>query len=360
MPLFRSVALAAATVLAAAFTFQDPVEEALAAIDASDLRAHLFFLSHDRLRGRAPGTPGGQAAALYIASQLARAGVQGPAAGYFQPVPLRGVRTLRSSLHFQLPDVRLQAQVPDDAILWTGTADTLVDVGAELVFVGYGTHAPEYDWDDFGEADLSGKVLLVLVNEPPAPPDEPDLFDGRAMTYYGRWTYKLEEAARRGAAGALLIHSSEAAGYDWRVVRSSWTGEQLFAASPEARRLPLEGWISRDLAREILTGAPHSLEELAVRAARRDFRPLPTGIRVQARVASRVRPVTSSNVVGIVPGSDPELRDEAVVFTSHYDHLGVGVPVNGDSIYNGAYDNASGVAVLIEMAAAFATMVSPP
>src|SRR5690606_22524786 len=230
---------------------------------------------------------------------------------------------------------------------------------ADLVFVGYGIHAPEYHWDDFKDADVAGKVLIVLAGDPPAPADDATLFDGAALTYYGRWTYKLEEAARRGAAGALIVHSTASAGYAWSAVQSSWSGERLVLADDDAPTIPLGGWITHGLAAALSDAASIPLDTLAARAATREFRPITTRIRLRARFVARIRRLETAHVVGLVPGRGAGSGD-VVIYTAHYDHLGIGTPVDGDSIYNGAYDNASGVAALIEIGAAFARLDRPP
>lgn len=351
-------------VLAAVPGVAPRVQEALESIRARDLRAHLFFLSHDRLEGRGPGTRGGQLAALYISSQFARSGVLPPAGGYLQAVPLVGSEVVASglTLSFGVADEDVRPRYPEDVVVWTQREDTAVGVTGELMFVGHGVDAPEYSWDDFKGRDVEGSVLLFLVNDPPAPPDEPELFDGRALSYYGRWTYKLEEAARRGAAAAFLVHTEPGAGYGWDVVESSWTGEQFFLQDHDSRAggVPVAGWVTRDFAARLLARAGFSLEELTLRAARRDFRPVGTGIRVNTRFPTRQRRLHTANVVGMVPGRTLEGRAESVVYTAHYDHLGVGAPVGGDSIYNGAYDNASGVAALLEIAEAFTRLEPGP
>ncbi len=338
-------------------------QEARDGITANEIRAHMYFLSQDGLRGRAPGTTGGELAAEYIKSQFIRMGLQPVDGSYFQDVPLIGITTdpTTVSLAFETEEGRVPAQYPSETVIWPGDPEnSAIQLSGELVFVGYGIHAPQWDWDDFGSRDLNGKVVVFLVGDPPAPPDEPGLFDGRAMTYYGRWTYKFEEARRRGATGALIIHTDDAAGYDWGVVRSSWTGEQ-YTLPDDGQGLPLllKGWISSDLAQRVFAQAGMDLAELYVRAARRDFTPVATGITVRARMNSRSRRIRTWNVVGLRPGSDPG-NDQVVAFTSHYDHLGVGPPVDGDSIYNGAYDNASGVSLLLEVAEAFSKLDPAP
>jgi Zn-dependent M28 family amino/carboxypeptidase len=228
------------------------------------------------------------------------------------------------------------------------------------VFAGYGVSAPEYQWDDYEGQDVRGRVVLLLAGDPPAPPTEPRLFRGRTLTHHGRWDTKLEQARRHGAAGAIIIHSPDAAGYPWRVIRTSFgsTRYTLRAAAGAAPPLRLEGWIAVAHARALLDTAGYSFDELLVRAARRDFAPVATGIMMHAHLAGDVRTVRTHNVVGMVRGA--ERPDESVVFTAHYDHLGVGANVNGDSIYNGAYDNASGVAALLEIARAFAQLDAAP
>ncbi|MEJ2217319.1 MAG: M20/M25/M40 family metallo-hydrolase [Gemmatimonadota bacterium] len=327
----------------------------LASITERALRAHVAFLASDELAGRAPGSRGGRIAAHYIASEFIRAGLRPALADstYFQPVPLQGVRTDSFNLVFETREHRDEARYLQDAVVWAGNGQPHLRLATELVFVGYGIQAPEYNWDDYKDRDVKGKVVLILVGDPPTPPDRPNLFQGHALTYYGRWTYKLEEAARKGAAGALLIHTELGAGYGWDVVQSSWSGERFFPAGTSQSRLALEGWISYGFAQQILSSAGLSLDELYVRAARRDFRPASTGLTVRASLDSRLRHFNTANVIAWLPGHGTH-AGEAVVVTAHYDHLGIGMPVDGDSIYNGAYDNASGVSVLLELARALA------
>lgn len=338
-------------------------EEARRSITAAEIRAHLYFLSADNLQGRAPGTRGGELAAEFIASQFLRIGLEPVGGEYFQTVPLTGmtVDPTTLSLGFESDSERLAAHYPGDGVVWPGTPNPHVRLTGELVFVGYGADAPQWSWDDFKGRDLNGKVLVFLVGDPPAPPDEPGLFEGRAMTYYGRWTYKMEEARRRGATAALVIHSDDAAGYGWDVVETSFTGEQLaLAHAGQGAPLLLSGWLTQDFARRLFATAGLDLDELYVQATRRDFRPVATGVTLRAGVSSRSREVQTRNVVGYLPGSHPERGEEVVVLTSHYDHLGTGPSVDGDSIYNGAYDNASGVSLLLEVADAFARLDPRP
>lgn len=333
----------------------DNVDVVLRAITAPRLRAHVSFLADDLLEGRAPGTRGGRIAGRYIAAHFQRSGLEPPRDGWYQPVPLVGWRPepAKISLALDVGSRRIPMRYPDEAVIWSVGGAPLAVTAAELVFAGYGVVAPEYDWDDYDGVDVAGKVVLLLAGDPPAPPDEPEAFDGFALTVHGRWDRKLEEAARRGAAGALIVHSDSGAGYAWDVVRASWTGEQFYPAPGDSAPEPpeaIEGWIRPDPVRFALAAAGISLDSLEARAGGRDFMPVTTGITVRARAEGATRQLETANVVGVVAGSDPALRDEAVVYTAHYDHLGIGPAVNGDSIYNGAYDNASGVAVLLELA----------
>ena len=327
-------------------------------IRIEQLRADLHFLAHDLLEGRAPGTRGGQLAALYIAARMQMLGLEplGPNGSYFQPVPLIGVTTERSELQLRVGDHTWTLTLEEDYVAWPGVYQESVAVeDAPLVFVGYGIEAPEYRWNDYKDVDVRGKVLLMLVNDPPATEREPDLFEGKAMTYYGRWTYKYEEAYRKGARGAILVHVTEMAGYPWQVVRSSWTGEQVHLDTTGADpALPLKAWVRYEVALKILRTAGYDLDDLMRQARSRDFRPVDLGVRVRAVMHNRIRKFRSQNVAGVLYGRDPQRKREAIVITAHYDHLGIGPAVNGDRIYNGAYDNASGVAAMLGVAEVFA------
>jgi Zn-dependent M28 family amino/carboxypeptidase len=333
---------------------------AVNALRESGIWAPLRFLSSDALEGRGTGARGGDIAAQYLASQFMALGLEpaGDSGTYFHQVP---IVTL-------VPDGQLSAtgspralRYRDDFVLWSETpaerpraaaaSHQTADATGELVFVGFGISAPEWQWDDYQALDVRGKILLMLVNDPGL--RDPAIFRGRILTYYGRWTYKLEEAARRGAAGVLLLHNDTMATYGWSTVRNSWTGDQVRLLSP-ATSLAWAGWITQSAATELLATKGIDLTQAMATAARRDFRPIATGIAVTGRVQSAVRFSNAANVVGHLPGSDPVLRDQSVLITAHYDHLGIGQPVGGDSIMNGAVDNASGTAALIAMADAFA------
>ena len=332
-------------------------------ITAAEIDGHLRFLSSDALEGRAPATRGGRLAAEYIASQLRGFGLRpGLDTSYFQTVPIDVVTADKASMRVSASDkATATLRFPDDVVVWAGSAVPQSAAKGELVFVGFGATAPEYSWDDYKDVDVKGKILLVLVNDPPAPAAEPNLFGGRAMTYYGRWTYKFEEAERRGAAGMLIVHTTDAAGYGWQTVVGSWAAGNRMLPRPADQPPPLgaRGWITDSAATALLRQAGLDLSELRTRATRRDFRPVPTGITLDIAFRNSVQNLKSENVVGVVRGSDPRLRDEYVAFSAHWDHFGIGPAVNGDSIYNGALDNASGTADLLAIARAAAAGPAP-
>lgn len=327
-------------------------------ITAAEVDAHLRFLSSDLLEGRAPATRGGQLAAEYIASELRQYGIApGVNGSYFQDVPIDVVgaeqSTIRVSTGGKAPAT---LRYPDDVVLWAGSATDSSAMRGEIVFVGYGVTAPENNWNDFKGMDLKGKVLLILVNDPPAPANEPTLFGGKAMTWYGRWVYKFEEAERQGAAGALIIHTTERAGYPWHTVVGSWAKEQRMLPRDPSLPAPLgiRGWITDSAATSLLSRAGLDLAALRAQAASRDFKPVSTGITIDASFRNKVAHLQSQNVVGVLPGRDAKMKNEYVAFSAHWDHLGIGPAVNGDSIYNGASDNASGVADVLAVARAAA------
>ncbi|HET7550298.1 MAG TPA: M28 family peptidase [Gemmatimonadaceae bacterium] len=331
-------------------------------ITPEEIDGDLRFLSSDLLEGRAPASRGGQLATEYIADQLRSAGVEpGVGDSYFQKVPIDVVTIDSSSIAVRASGkANATLHQSDDVVVWAGSAVPESKARGELVFVGYGATAPEYDWDDFKGVDVKGKVLLVLVNDPPAPASEPKLFGGKAMTYYGRWTYKFEEAERRGAAGMLVIHTTEEASYPWHTVVSSWATPQYML--PRDAKLPpplgFRGWITNDAAGKLLASAGLDLKELRKQAQSRDFHPVSTGIMIDASFRNGVRRMESRNVVGVVKGKG-SLSDEYVAYSAHWDHFGIGPKVNGDSIYNGAVDNASGTAALLAVARAAAAAPKP-
>ena len=332
-------------------------------ITAAEIDGHLRFLSSDLLEGRAPATRGGRLAAEYIASQLRGFGLRpGLDTSYFQTVPIDVVTADRATLRVTASDkATATLRHPEDVVVWAGSATTNSVAKGELVFVGYGSTAPEYRWDDFKGVDVKGKILLVLVNDPPAPASEPNLFGGKAMTYYGRWTYKFEEAERRGAVGALIVHTTPDAGYPWQTVVGSWAAGQRMLPRPADQPPPLgvRGWITDSVATALLRQAGLDLAQLRTAATSRDFRPVATGITLDMAFTNTVNNLRSENVIGVIRGSDPALRDQYVAFSAHWDHFGIGPAVNGDSIYNGAMDNASGTADLLAIARVAAQMPAP-
>jgi hypothetical protein len=319
------------------------------------VRAHQRFLSSDALEGRGTGQRGGHIAIEYIAAQFELAGLKPALKGsYIQPVPLIGIQTQPgTSVSIVKGGQELQLNWLTD---WVGDDQSQSEssgIATPMVFVGYGIVAPEYQWDDYKGQDMRGKVLVMLVNDPPS--DDPKFFGGKALTYYGRWTYKYEMATKQGAIGAVLIHTTPSAGYGWEVVRNSWGRENPYVRlAPGQQALKLAAWITEQSARQAVQMAGQDLERLVAAAARRDFQPVPLGLDLRARMASKVREIKTANVVGVLEGSDPQLKQQAVVYTAHHDHLGIGEAVNRDAIYNGAVDNASGVAILMEMARAYA------
>jgi len=341
-----------------------PAQDLTARFSEAKMRERVKTLSSDAFEGRGPGTPGGQKAAKYIADQMRLAGVQpGNGKSYYQQINFVALKAD--------PNTKLQVagkngakdyRFLDDFVASTGAQRPSINTKAELVFMGYGIDAPLYNWNDYkGNAnDFRGKYLMILVNDPPATKSEPDLFGGDALTYFGRWTYKYEEAARRGAAGVILVHTDKSAGYGWNVIRSSngsWRYEILRTKNDKTPYLDVRAWATEDAAENILEQAGLSLKDLSKAAKSRDFKPVKTGLTVSLDLQSETKHISSPNVVGKVLGSDPKLRSQFVVYSAHYDHLGVGEPnKDGDKIYNGAYDNASGVSAVLGVAEALAKM----
>ncbi len=343
---------------------QAQTDNAPSRITAQEIDAHLRFLASDLLEGRAPATRGGRIAEEYIATQLQAFGVK-PGVGdssYFQRVPIDVVKADPATIRVVASGkANANLRFTDDVVVWPGSATESSSARGELVFVGYGAVAPEYKWDDFKNTDVRGKILLVLVNDPPAPAAEPNLFGGKAMTYYGRWTYKYEEAERRGAAGVLIVHTTGPAGYPWHVVvNSNSTEHRLLPRDPAAPApIGVRGWITDSAATVLLAQAGLNMTQLRRQAESRDFRPVSTGIIIDASMKNSMQHMSANNVVGVVRGIDPKVRDEYVAYSAHWDHFGIGPVVNGDSIYNGAVDNASGVATVLAIAHAAAEGVKP-
>jgi len=330
-------------------------------VNPENIRAHVRFLSHDLLEGRGTGQRGGDIAAEYIATQFALYGLKpaGDKGYYLQKVPMVGVTPGDATTFSLVTNSHTTDLKPlDQYVAYDETQKPQSEVDAPIVFVGYGIEAPEYQWDDYKGVDVKGKVLLMLVNEPPS--DDPKFFKGKALTYYGRWTYKYEEAARKGAVGAILIHKTEMASYPWEVVRNSNSGEKSFLQLDGSPKLQVASWVQLDVARQIAQYSGLNIDKLMQDARSRDFHPVALPVRLKARMVSKVRPFTSNNVLGILPGRDAKLRDEAVMYTAHYDHLGIRPDMPGDNIYNGADDNATGCGIVLELARVFSESAQKP
>ncbi|HYV49568.1 MAG TPA: M28 family peptidase [Myxococcaceae bacterium] len=331
---------------------------ASAKVSAAALEAHTRFLSDDLLEGRLPGTRGDELAVQYVAAQFRAYGLEpgGEGGTYFQKVPMVGMEVKPPpSVTFAPPAGKTAAPlsfaVGKDMVVSAGnqTGEAKLDA-AEVVFVGYGIVAPEYQWDDFKDVDVKGKVLLVMNNDPSS---DPALFAGKTRLWYGRWDYKYWQAAKKGAAGVIIIHTEPSAAYPWKVVVNSWGVNERFElpAAPDEPRLQARGWATEDASRAIARLGGQDLDQLRAAAEKRDFRPVPLGVKVSLAFKNGVRRMESENVIGRVPGSDPKLKEEVVVFTAHHDHLGKRAGAPGeDTIYNGALDNASGTATLLELA----------
>ena len=339
-------------------------------VDTDAVLDHIKTLSSDEFEGRGPGTKGEELTVAYLTDQFKKLGLKpGNSDGTFiQKVPLVGITPTPAPLIFKKGNDTRELKWRDDVVAWTKhVAESASLENSELVFVGYGVVAPEYNWDDYKDVDVKGKTLVMLVNDPPVPdpskPEEldPKTFGGKAMTYYGRWTYKYEIAAQKGAAGALIIHETGPAGYPFDVVQQKVT-EQFDLVTPDKNmgRVSIEGWISTDQGRALMKMAGQDFDALKKQAATRDFKPVPLGVTASMTIKNELRTIDSRNVVARLEGRDPVLKNEYVVYTAHWDHLGIGPAVNGDRIYNGAQDNASGTAGLLEIARAFTKLPQPP
>jgi len=335
-----------ATLLAPSAAAQTTVDKAAKAVSGDVIRAHIDFLASDALEGRGSGTRGGDIAARYIAAQFVRLGLKpaGDDSTYFFKVPLIGF-TPHPTLSLGGADLAYPGEFVLNPMRW----DSVVTVDAPLVFVGYGIVAPEYGWDDYAGLDVKGKVVVVMVNDPGL--HDPTIFKGRILTYYARWTYKYEEAARQGAAGVLLIHTDESATYPWGTVEGSFTGPQVrLETAPTS--LQVAGWVQHDVMQKTFTAAGGDLKQAMALAGKKGFRGFELPVQVKASVRSTMVRTETFNVLGRLPGSDPTLAAEVVVLGAHYDHLGIAKPVDGDSIYNGARDNAAGVGEMLAIAEA--------
>jgi Zn-dependent M28 family amino/carboxypeptidase len=347
---------------AAQLDFPPAVTAAMGGIDAERIRAHVKFLADDLLEGRGTGARGGDIAAKYIATEFALYGLvpAGDDGGYLQHVAFTGVHTEASSSMALVPakGAPIELQLGGDYVASNQTQTDSVTLDAPIVFVGYGIDAPEYHWNDFKGVDVKGKVVMLIVNEPPS--KDPKFFNGEAMTYYGRWTYKFEEAARKGAIGALIIHRTDLASYGWQVVRSSWSNEAVYLADDKDPKLEAASWIQLDVARQIFRASGLDPDAMIESAGTRKFKARELPVRLEAHLISQVRHFDSYNVLGVLPGTEPGLPKQAVMYSAHYDHLGVDPRMSGDNIYNGAVDNGTGCGILIELARAFARSGAKP
>ena len=342
-------ALLAPTAAAQQTNATSPGTRVARAVDANVMRAHLEFLADDALEGRKPGTRGGELAAKYIATQFKRLGLEpaGDSGTYFQRVPIISLdpqQTLSVTGAVATP-----LKWKDDYVMWSMRNDSSVQVTGDAVFVGYGIVAPEWGWNDYAGADVKGKIVVTLANDPGL--RDSTIFRGKILTYYGRWTYKIEEARRQGAAGILMIHTAESATYPWTVVASGWTGPQLRLEGPSSS-LVVAGWLQQDAAARLFKAGGKDLGELTDAALKKGFKAVPLGVGLGGSVRSVIQRSSIKNVLGRWAGRGPHAR-EAVLIGGHYDHFGIGAAVNGDSIYNGAEDNASGTAAVLTTAEAF-------
>jgi Zn-dependent M28 family amino/carboxypeptidase len=349
-----------------------PSQASLDAITADGILQHIKVLASDEFEGRAPGTHGEEMSVNYLQEQCKKLGLKpgNPDGTYVQKVPVVGITTNQEPrLHIQSKNKSWDWKFGDNFIARTVRVSESTSFDADMVFVGYGVVAPEYNWDDYKGMDVRGKVLVMLVNDPPVP-DPKDLtkldektFKGRAMTYYGRWTYKFEIAAQKGAAGIFIVHETAPAGYPWAVPKGSFSSENFDLVSKDnnASRVNVEGWLTLDSAKELFGNAGLNFDEAKKAAARRDFKPVDLKAHAKLKVESKLRRINSMNVVAKLEGSDPALKDEYVIYTAHWDHFGIGEPdAKGDKIYNGALDNASGCAAVLEIAKAFTKLPQPP
>jgi Zn-dependent M28 family amino/carboxypeptidase len=346
----------------AALNLPAGAEQAAKAIDRASLEAPIRYLSDDKLEGRGPSSRGDEMARQYLADSLKTLGYQPGAAdgSWQQAVSIVGITSaVPKTWDFKAGDKTVALKYWDDFIGASGVqAPTSSIRNAELVFVGYGIEAPEYQWNDFKGMDLKGKVIVMMNNDPDW---DPKLFEGNRRLYYGRWTYKYESAARQGAAAAIIIHTTPSAGYPWQVVQTSWSGEQFELPAAGEPRIQVAAWTTEDAARKLFAAAGQDLAKLVKQAKSRDFKPVPLGITTSLEMANKITQVKTGNVLGRLEGSDPNLKDEVVLYSAHHDHLGIGEPdKEGDKIYNGAIDNSAGCAQLLAIAKAFTKLPQRP
>ena len=355
-------AFAVPAALPAQVTVPAAAEKAAGVIDEGSLKGPIRFLADDLLEGRGPASRGDRLSQLYLGTTLQYLGFE-PAfenGSYIQPVDVVSVTAdVPKSWQFSKGGQNLTLKIWDQFIAASGVQEAKSTLNnAEVVFVGYGIKAPEHKWDDFKGVNLKGKVLLMLNNDPDW---DPKLFEGERRLYYGRWTYKYESAAAQGAAGAIIIHTTPSAGYPFQVVQTSWTGPQFELPAEGEPRVQVQSWVTEDAARQLVKLAGQDLDALVKSARSRDFKPVPLGVTTSLTMSNKIEKVQTANVGGLMRGSDPKLKDEVVIYSAHHDHLGIGEPdKTGDKIYNGAVDNAAGVAQVVAIARAFSELPEPP
>jgi Zn-dependent M28 family amino/carboxypeptidase len=364
------ILVAAVTSLLAADELAERLQPALEAITPDGLLAHIKVLASDEFEGRAPGTKGEERSVEYITDQFKQIALKpgNPDGTYTQEVPLAGIKSEPQML-FVVGDKTIDLKFPDDFVASSARLKPEIKIdNSDVVFVGYGVVAPEYGWNDYKDVDVRGKTLLMLIGDPPVP-DPKDasklddkMFKGKAMTYYGRWTYKYEIAAQKGAAAAIIIHETEPAAYPWQVVRSSWGKENFELDNPNKNMDAVEArsWITLDTAKKLLADCGQDYDRLKKSAVTKGFRPVSLKATATIEIKQQIRSFKSHNVIGKLEGDDPKLRDEYIIYTAHWDHLGRHPELQGDQIFNGAIDNASGVASVIELASAFTKLNPPP
>ena len=368
-PFLVATFFCAAMSLRGSNNLRDRLQPALEAITPDGLLAHIKVLASDEFEGRSPGTKGEDLSVKYVTDQFKKIGLKpgNPDGTYTQEVPLAGIKS-EPRMSFVIGDKMMDLKYPDDFVASSARLRPEIKIdNSNLVFVGYGVVAPEYAWDDYKNVDVKGKTLLMLIGDPPVPdPTNPaklddNIFKGKAMTYYGRWTYKYEIAAKKGAAAAIIVHETEPAAYPWQVVRSSWSKEnfELDAPNKNIDAVSARSWITLDVAKKLFADSGQDFDALKKSATTKAFRPVVLNAKANIAIKQQIRSFKSHNVIGKLEGSDPKLTAEYVIYTAHWDHLGRHPELQGDQIFNGAIDNASGVASVIEIAAAF-TKINPP
>src|SRR5438874_5932978 len=368
--LLLAIFCSATAALAGNDELKERLQPALDAITPDGLLAHIKVLASDEFEGRSPGTKGEDLSVKYIADQFKKIGLKpgNPDGTYTQEVPLAGIKS-DPKMSFRIGDKTTELKFPDDFVASSARIQPEIKTDkSDVVFVGYGIVAPEYGWNDYKDVDVKGKTILMLIGDPPVPnPKDPSklddkMFKGKAMTYYGRWTYKYEIAAQKGASAAIIVHETEPAAYPWQVVRSSWGKENFELDNPNKNMdaVSARSWITRDVAKKLFADCGQDFDALKETAVTKEFRPVALNAKANIEIKQQIRSFKSHNVIGKLEGDDPKLRDEYIICTAHWDHLGRHPELQGDQIFNGAIDNASGVASVIQLAAAFKKLNPPP